>query len=170
MKSVELRIDDFLVAEHDRYGKSLPVYFRIPPFICHRVYNLLYSSEFPFQTKEELSRWAFCLGILSLEKVERFDYSSPLLNLPLVIYGTYGPIEKHRFFNEVQKIIEGLSALGCRTPELKRFIATVEELIQCLPSKCEREEYLSMPKSRRRDLVTAAEWPAHPSRKGYRGR
>jgi hypothetical protein len=96
MANEEIHIGNLLVTEHDRYGKSLPVYFRIPPSVSYRVYNLLYSDVFPFQTKEELSRWAFCLGILSLEKVERFDYSSPLLNLPLVIYGTYVPVDKYR--------------------------------------------------------------------------
>jgi hypothetical protein len=170
MANKEIRIDDLLVTEHDRYGKSLPVYFRIPPFLSHRVYNLLYCGEFPFQTQEELSRWAFCLGILSLGTVERFDYSSPLLNLPLVIYGTYGRVDKYRFFIEVEKIIRGLSALGYRTPALQKFIATIQELIECLPSKYDREGYSSMLESRQRDLLNAAEWPAHPSRKGYRGR
>jgi hypothetical protein len=170
MANEEIHIGNLLVTEHDRYGKSLPVYFRIPPSVSYRVYNLLYSEVFPFQTKEELSRWAFCLGILSLEKVERFDYSSPLLNLPLVIYGTYGPVDKYRFFIEVERIVGDLSALGYRTPALQKFIATIEELIECLPSKYDREEYSSMLKLRQRGLLNAADWPAHPSRKGYRGR
>jgi hypothetical protein len=170
MAKEEFCIDDFLVNEHDRYGKSLPVYFRVPPFVAHHVDSLLWSGRYPFQTKEELSRWAFCLGVLSLQKIKGLDYSSPLLNLPLVIYRRCSPIGIQEFFIEVHKIIRDLSALGYRTPELQKFIAIIEELIQCLPSKYDREEYLGMLEKRRLDLLESTRWPIHPSRKGYRGR
>jgi hypothetical protein len=104
------------------------------------------------------------------KKTKGLDYSSPLLNLPFIIYRKCSPIGIQEFFVEVHKIIRNLSALGYRTPALQKFIAIIEELIECLPSRYDREEYLRTLEQRRRDLLESARWPDHPSRKGYRGR
>jgi hypothetical protein len=170
MAKKEFHFSEFLVTEHNRYGKSIPIYFRIPPDLARRLYILLESGKLPFQTKEELARWAFYLGVRSLEEIKHFDCSSPLLELPLALYGEGTPIGACDFFNRVHRIVRDLSALGYRTPVLNEFIATVEKLIQCLPSKHDREEYLGMFEKRRWELLEAAKWPAHPSRKGYRAR
>ena len=163
-------IEDFLLNEHDRNGRSVPVYFRIPPLLLDDVYQLLDSGKLPFYTKEEFFRWAFCVGVRSFKSVKHFDYSSPLLTLPLTIFEKCEPLDAQAFIRRVDKIIQGLSALGCREPALQRFIAAVEELIQCLPFQYHREEYVTTLEVRRRELLSSARWPDHPSRKGYRGR
>jgi hypothetical protein len=170
MKRKEYCIEDFLLTEHDQNGRSEPVYFRIPPLLLHDVYQLLDSGKLPFQTKEEFFRWAFCVGVQSFKKVKYFDYSSPLLTLPLTIFEKCEPVDVQEFFRRVHKIIRDLSALGCRESDLQRFIAAVEELIQCLPSQYQREEYLTTLEEHRRVLLSSARWPDHPSRKGYSGR
>jgi hypothetical protein len=170
MTKEQIHFDDLLLTEHDQSGKSVPVYFRIPPLLMQDVYQLLDSGKLPFQTKEEFYRWAFCVGVRSFKKMKYFDYSSPLLNLPLTIFEKCVPLDVQAFFRGVHKIIRDLSALGYRTPALHRFIAAVEELIQCLPSQYDREEYMTALEQRRRELLSSASWPDHPSRKGYRGR
>ena len=170
MTKNEFCFHHFLVTEHDRYGKSIPLYFRIPPDLARFIHYLVESGKTPFQTKEELSRWAFYLGLRSLQKIKHFDYSAPLLSLPLVLYRRDTPIGIHDFFNGVDRIVRDLSALGYRTAALNKFIETVEQLIQCLPSKYDREEHLSMLEKNRCRLLESARWPDHPSRKGYRGR
>lgn len=63
MKNEEFRIEDFLITEHDQSGRSPPVYFRIPPLLANDVENALHSGKLPFRTKEEVYRWALCVGI-----------------------------------------------------------------------------------------------------------
>jgi len=163
-------IEDFLLTEHDRNGRSMPVYFRIPPLLLDDVYQLLDSGKLPFQTKEEFFRWAFCVGVQSFKNIKHFDYSSPLLQLPLTIFEKCELVDVQEFFRRVHKIIRDLSALGYREPALQRFIAAIDELIQCLPSQYHREEYATTLEDRRRELLLSTRWPDHPSRKGYRGR
>lgn len=169
MKRQEFCIEDFLLTEHDRNGRSMPVYFRIPPLLLDDVYQLLDSGKLPFQTKEEFFRWAFCVGVRSFKSLKHFNYSSPLSNL-LTIFEKCEPVDVQEFFRRVDKIVRDLSALGYREPALQRFIAAVEELVQCLPSQYHREEYVAVLEQRRRELLSSTRWPAHPSRKGYRGR
>lgn len=170
MKRQKYCIEDFLLTEHDRNGRSMPVYFRIPPLLLDDVYQLLDSGRLPFQTKEEFFRWAFCVGVQSFKNVKYFYYSSPLLNLPLTLFEKCEPVDVEEFFRRVDKIIRDLSALGYREPALKRFMAAVEELVQCLPSQYHREEYVKTLEQRRRGLLSSTRWPDHPSRKSYSGR
>ena len=163
-------IEHFLLNEHDQSGRSVPIYFRIPPLLVQDIYQLLDSGKLPFQTKEEFFRWAFCVGVQSFKNMKYFDYAAPLLNLPLTIFEKSMPLDIQEFFRRIHKVIRDLSALGYRTPDLQRFIAAVEELIQCLPSQYHREEYVTTLEERRRELLSSTRWPDHPSRKGYRGR
>lgn len=162
--------EEFLVIEHDGSGRSMPVYFRIPPLVMQEVEIALCSTKLPFQTKEELYRWAFCLGLRLLKRTKAFEYSSPLLRLPLVLYNRHPRIGTDEFLREIHKIVGNLAALGYRTPALHKFIGVIEGLVECLPSAYDREKYLGAMEKDWRFVLSGANWPKHPSRKGYRGR
>lgn len=169
MAEIEL-INGCLIREHDYRGRSYPIYFRIPPDLNRQLYDIFNSSESPFQTKEELARYIFCNGIVSLGAVRPFRYSSSILGLAFVLYKPYGPFEPQKFINEVRQIVNDLAALGCRTPILQKFVRAVEDLVECLPSSDEREKYLKVMEQLWSSIWSSTKWPDHPSKKGYRAR
>ena len=160
---------NFLTNEHDRYGRSVPLSFRIQPTLEHDLNSLLLSGRLPFQSKEEAARWAFNVGVRSLANLRQFDYSYSLFQFPIRLYEPINRVEPGDFMKRVEKVVHDLSALGYRTPELHRFLTAIEDLVACLPSCYDRDIYLTEMEKYWSRILESTRWPDIPSIEGYHG-
>jgi hypothetical protein len=157
MTNEECRIEDYIVPECDRDGKSWSICFRIPPELSCEVNRVASSGEFPFEARQDLFRWAFHGGIRSLADM-RNTPPVQIWKLPFLALEKEWPDKNWTFFHKLEETVFQLRALGFGPRRLRRFADAIEELIHCMPATHHRSSYLTRVKRTWRFyLVSSAE-------------
>lgn len=157
MTNEECRIEDYILLECDQNGKCFSVCFRIPPDLWREVRHLLKGGEFPFETNQDLYRWAFHRGIRSLAAM-RNTPPTRMWELPFLALQKTLPDNNWTFLDKLAATVFQLRALGYGPRRLRRFADAIEELIQCMPATHHRGMYLTRVRTIwKRYLVSSAE-------------
>ncbi len=144
MATQELDIEEFIVPAHDASGRSVRVYFRIPPLMGSVLSDVMSSGKFPFQTKEDVCRWSLYQGIKALEAKEHFSGAVPILDIMVLLVRARWPLQTlDEFFAKLDRAILELLTSGYQEKRARRLVRAIQELILCMPSSADRGLYLS---------------------------
>jgi hypothetical protein len=145
MTNDSCRLEDYLLRECDHTERSFSICFRIPPELWREVARLIKGGEFPFESPQDLYRWAFNRGFRSLTSMEPTP-PIQMRELPFLALEKTLPQNNRTFFGTLEQTVFKLRALGYGPRRLRRLANAIEELVQCMPATNHRGTYLTQVK------------------------